>query len=341
MSAFDPRRLLAALRAGLGPLARGRPGEAGRVFRDRLASAGAADDPRLLRAGAPLVFTPSALRRLDESRPGGTFEARRYPTPAGTRACKLYLPARPAASGEARLIVMLHGCRQDADDFARGTGMNDIAEARGWHVLWPQQSRGANPLRCWNWFLPANQQAATGEPAILAALTRAAMAECGVREGRVAVAGLSAGAAMALVLGVTHPELFEAVGMHSGVAFGAAQDPAGALAAMRDGAAGAAVALGPRLILFQGEADEVVNPANVEAILAQTDAATGRRRIGQGERELPFTRMTVAGADGRARVDVFRVAGLGHAWSGGRAGASYADPRGPDASAEMARFFAM
>lgn len=301
----------------------------------------AGDDSRLLREGAPLVFTPTALRRLDEARRGGRFEARRYASGAGTRACKLYIPSRPAPAGEGRLIVMLHGCRQDAEAFARATGMNDIAEARGWHVLWPQQSRAANPLRCWNWFAPANQRAGGGEPAILAALTRAAMAECGVPDGRVAVAGLSAGAAMALVLGVTHPGLFEAIGAHSGVAFGAAGSAAGAAKAMREGAAGAPVTLVPRLILFQGTADEIVNPANADAILAQTDAGTGRARIERGEQGLPFARAVLVGADGRPRVESFLVEGLGHAWSGGRPAASYADPRGPDASAEMARFFAM
>lgn len=341
MSSFDPRRFLAALRAGLAPLSRGRLAEAGRAFRDGLAGARPPDELRLLREGAPLVFTPSALRRMEQAQAGGAFETRRYPSAAGRRACKLFIPSRPAPAGEARLIVMLHGCKQDVDDFARGTGMNELAEARGWHVLWPQQALVANPLRCWNWFLPAHQRAGDGEPAILAALTRAAMAERGIGAGRVAVAGLSAGGAMALVLAATHPDLFEAVGVHSGVAFGAAQDGSSALAAMRAGAPGAPVRLAPRLILFQGEGDETVHPANAEAILLQAGVAgeaSARRETGAGD--LAYTRMTVAGRDGRPRVEAFRVEGLGHAWSGGRPGGSYADPRGPDASAEMARFFA-
>ncbi len=340
MTSFDPRRLPAALRAGFGPLGRGRLAEAGRAFRDALAGAQPADEARLLREGAPLVFTPSALRRMERAQRGGVFEARRYPTAYGYRACKLFIPSRPAPAGQGRLIVMLHGCKQDAEDFARGTGMNEIAEARGWHALWPQQSRAANPMRCWNWFLPGNQRTEGGEAAILAAMARAAAAECGVAEGRIAVAGLSAGAALALTLAATHPELVEAVGVHSGLAFGAARDAASALAAMRQGATGAALTLAPRLILFQGEADETVHPSNADAILAQAGAAACVARVETGEEGRRCRRTILKGRDGRPRVESFRIEGLGHAWSGGRPTGSFTDPLGPDASAEMARFFA-
>lgn len=269
----------------------------------------------------------------------GVFEARVFSGDAGRRDYRLFIPRRPAPEAQARLIVMLHGCTQDAEDFARGTGMNALAAARGWHVLYPQQGRSANPMRCWNWFLPSNQTRERGEPAIIAGMTRAAMAERGIAPGRVAVAGLSAGGAMAMILGAAYPELYEAVGVHSGLAYGAARDVASAMAAMKDGAAGRGVDFKPRLIVVQGEADATVNPANADFILAAALAADAPRRTERGRQGRAFTRMLAQGADGRPRVELLRVEGLGHAWSGGRAGGTFVDPQGPDASAEMARFF--
>ncbi|MBK9083675.1 MAG: PHB depolymerase family esterase [Rhizobiales bacterium] len=283
-----------------------------------------------------------ALRGERDARPapyGGAFEARVFSGDAGRRDYKLFIPAHPAPAAQARLIVMLHGCTQTADDFALGSGMNLIAATRGWHVLYPQQGASANPMRCWNWFRPGDQTRERGEPAIIAGMTRAVMSERDIPPGRVAVAGLSAGGAMALVLGAVYPELYEAVGVHSGVAFGAARDVASAMAAMKNGAPGRAIAFQPRLFVVQGEADATVNPANADAIVAAALAADAPRRFERGRQGRAFTRMVAAGADGRPRVEALRVEGLGHAWSGGRPGGTFVDPQGPDASAEMARFF--
>src|SRR5260370_7990018 len=132
------------------------------------------------------------------------------------------------------MIVMLHGAQQDPDDFAAGTEMNAAPEAQGYIVVYPEQWEGANPLRCWNWFRPADQMRESGETAMVAALTREVMAICNVDDARVYVAGMSAGGAMAVNLAVTHPDLYAAAAIHSGVAFGVADEPLSALCPMND-----------------------------------------------------------------------------------------------------------
>lgn len=281
----------------------------------------------------------------------GRFVAAAFGNRAGTRGYKLYLPDG-ADRGARPLLVMLHGCTQDADDFAAGTRMNALAHANGFFVVYPEQSCNANPSRCWNWFEAADQRRDSGEPSIIADITREVAAAHRVDGRRIYVAGLSAGAAMAVIMSATYPDLYAAAGVHSGLAYGAASDLPSALQAMKRGG-GRTRAPGPDVftptIVFHGDQDLTVNRRNGDEILSPWLAA-GSQRVG-GERppitvrkeQVPggrhSTRSVYSGIDGRLLAESWTVHGLGHAWSGGDPSGSFTDPRGPDASAEMVRFF--
>ena len=278
---------------------------------------------------------------------GARFLWRTYAGPAGRREYRLYVPAARQRSG---LLIMLHGCTQDPDDFALGTDMNRLAEAHGLVVAYPQQTRRANVAACWNWFDPAHQRRGAGEPAIIAGLTLALREEFAVGAGRVFVAGLSAGGAMAAVLAATYPELYAAAGIHSGLAYGAASDVMSALGAMKDGrgarAASAPTQAGagaPRLIVFHGTADATVAPSNADAILADFEAALPKTRrhtervVGAGQRHGYVVHRVEHAGDPVG--EFWTIEGMSHAWSGGSSAGTYTDPAGPDASAEMVRFF--
>ncbi|MBT2323744.1 PHB depolymerase family esterase [Variovorax paradoxus] len=261
---------------------------------------------------------------------------------AGRREYKLFVPPQ-AGERPLPLVVMLHGCTQDPDDFAAGTAMNEAALAQGFFVLYPAQSRQANPQGCWNWFKHNHQQRGRGEPALLAGMTREVMAQHAIDPRRVYVAGLSAGGAMAAILGEAYPELYAAAGVHSGLAAGAASDLPGALMAMRGGA-------GPRgegasgipTIVFHGDADSTVHASNGDQIIAASVGGTGAMDVehvpgGSGGRGA--TRRLHRSPDGEVLAEHWVVHGGPHAWSGGSGAGSYTDGRGPDASAEMLRFF--
>jgi poly(hydroxyalkanoate) depolymerase family esterase len=260
---------------------------------------------------------------------------------AGTagRDYKLFIPAE-AGSEPLPLVVMLHGCTQDADDFAAGTRMNDAARRNGFYVLYPVQSKQANPQKCWNWFKHTHQQRERGEPALIAGMVRSLMASHAIDPRRVYVAGLSAGGAMAAILGQTHPDLFSAVGVHSGLAAGSATDLPSALQAMKSGAASAPrAAKGVPTIVFHGTGDHTVHPVNGEQVFgaavggpvqAEPVASPGSRGV---------TRRVSRAASGESIAEYWVIDGAPHAWSGGSSAGSYTDMRGPDATAEMVRFF--
>jgi poly(hydroxyalkanoate) depolymerase family esterase len=256
---------------------------------------------------------------------------------------ELFVPAPTTAQpGPRALVVMLHGCTQHPADFAAGTRMNELAQAQGFIVLYPAQSRQMNPQGCWNWFKHSHQRRGHGEPELLASLTRAVMQGHGVDPARVYVAGLSAGGAMASVLGRSYPELYAAVGVHSGLAAGVAHDLPSALAAMNGASPPAASpADGKPVIVFHGDADATVHPHNAAAVVAgSTNAQPTLETVAAGRPgHRRATRRVHRGADGRVVAEHWTVHGAGHAWSGGSPAGSYTDATGPDASAAMWRFF--
>ena len=269
----------------------------------------------------------------------GRFIAGSHTDTAGTREYKLYIP--PGYHGqELPLVVMLHGCTQNPDDFAAGTGMNDAAQERGFFVLYPAQTQNANASGCWTWFKHNHQRRGRGEPALLAGMTRDVMKRYGVDPKRVYVAGLSAGGAMAAILGDAYPDLFAAVGVHSGLATGSATDVKSAFAAMKGGGAPAAKGPTPPTIVFHGDQDATVHPVNGEQVVAASAGAAkpelNRARSDSGRE---YTRRVYRDAGGRVVAEHWAVHGAGHAWSGGRAAGSYTDAKGPDATEEMLRFF--
>jgi poly(hydroxyalkanoate) depolymerase family esterase len=281
---------------------------------------------------------------------GAQFIHRSFTCSAGSRKYKLYVPASVSDQPRA-LIVMLHGCKQDPDDFAVGTKMNNLADEHGLIVAYPQQALNSNSSSCWNWFSPADQRRDAGEPAILAGITREIMSEYGLEREQVFAAGLSAGGAMAAVLAETYPDLFAAIGVHSGLAYGSANDVLSAFVAMR-GDTGASkpmlrstIALPKRVrtIVFQGSADQTVHPSNADRIFnsasARVDANCARQDISRSIGGRNVTRTVVAGSDGSAVAEYWLIDGAGHAWAGGNPIGSFTDHRGPDASAEMVRFF--
>jgi poly(hydroxyalkanoate) depolymerase family esterase len=293
-------------------------------------------------AGTPARPTPT-LRIPDRAQ----YLARTNRSASGARGYKLYVPAsspkRPVG-----LILMLHGCNQGADDFALGTHMNALAEKHGLVIAYPAQTAQHNAGACWNWFKPDHQQRGLGEPAILASLTRKLMREFGLARDAVFVAGLSAGGGMASILADVYPDIFSAAGIHSGVARGTAHNVVSAMRVMRKGggipvSAPTVAAPGARVrrIVFQGDADRTVHPSNAETIVVaamgrdSVPAKIGKRTVrGRG-----YTRSDYAGPDGAALVELWMIEDAGHAWSGGRKAGSYTDSKGPDASAQMVRFF--
>jgi poly(hydroxyalkanoate) depolymerase family esterase len=291
----------------------------------------------------------------------GSFETHEFSNDAGSRAYKLYVPTAKCDAPRA-MVVMLHGCTQSADDFAAGTQMNRLADEHGFLVVYPEQATHANTSKCWNWFKPQDQLRGAGEPSLIAGMVREVARKHGVDLRRIFVAGLSAGAAMAVVLGETYPELFAAVGAHSGLPYGSARDISSALAAMKGGRSGMpglknlpGAADTPRkttqpvpVIVFHGDRDHTVQQTNGAHIVQQARDAHARdgdgglsvstnAGVAAGGRR--YSRTVHANTDGRACIESWTLHGAGHAWSGGHTSGSFTDGTGPDASAEMVRFF--
>jgi poly(hydroxyalkanoate) depolymerase family esterase len=296
-----------------------------------------------LRAGMARRPVVDDVETSDAPALKGKFLSLTCSAPAGTRAYKLYIPESYA--GQAMpLVVMLHGCKQNPDDFAAGTGMNALAEEQGFLVAYPAQAKKANGSNCWNWFQSGDQVRERGEPAIIAEITREIMRTYKVDASRVYVAGLSAGGAMAAILSSAYPELYAAAGVHSGLPIGAAHDVPSAFAAMQKGAekTGTASTVNIPVIVFHGDSDKTVHPDNGHAVLAQrtgpqAPAATVAK--GSAPNGKSYTRAVHRDAAGQPVAEHWTVHGSGHAWSGGSRRGSYTDPQGPDASREMLRFF--
>jgi poly(hydroxyalkanoate) depolymerase family esterase len=302
-----------------------------------------------LARGAEVKRAPPSVSDI---RPKGTkFIAGTYSNPAGSRAYKLFIPS--GYQGQPLpLVVMLHGCTQSPDDFAAGTRMNFIAEERACLVVYPAQRSEANQAKCWNWFRAADQHRDTGEPSLIAGITRQIMRDYSVDPSRVYVGGLSAGAAAAAIMGATYPDLYAAIGVHSGLACGAAVDLPSAFVAMRQGGLAASSGSGNRpipidrptvpTIVFHGDRDVTVHPSNGDDVFERSAKTTStQRKVNRGR--VPgghaYTRTILADSSGHEMFEHWNVHGAGHAWSGGSPAGSYTDPQGPDATREMLRFF--
>lgn len=312
----------------------------------------------------PLAEPPGSFTRVAITHPGAKHNPHHY---------HLYVPPGASADAPVPLVLMLHGCTQNPVDFATGTGMNAAAAPANALVLYPEQPRSANPNGCWNWFRPGDQHRGSGEPALLVAMLHDVMARHPVDAQRVYVAGLSAGGAMAALLGREYPDVFAAVGVHSGLQAGAAHNVMGALSAMKNGAKpGAAThhaandhptdtpALPPPpMIVFHGDADTTVHAHNGEQLIEATLTALATTRggeqataetvhKGQSPHGQGYTRTVYSRVDGApaAKASPSQVVaehwvlqGAGHAWAGGHTGGTHTDPRGVNATQEMLRFF--
>jgi poly(hydroxyalkanoate) depolymerase family esterase len=292
---------------------------------------------------AALTMTSTAVDAAAQS--AGTFEWHTHSSEAGTRRYRLFVPSSVDARHPAPLVVMLHGCTQDPDDFARGTRFDQLAGERGVIVAWPEQTNTHHPQKCWAWYDPVNQGSGPGEPALIAGITREVMASLPVDRRRVYVAGVSAGAAMAVNTAAAYPELFAAVASHSGIPYRAAADVPHAIAVMHGGSPDPAIlayalqdALGgarPALIAVHGAADAVVSATNSRQLAAVWAGVLGlsaspAERATEGGLGVERTRWKAA--DGSTAIELVIVDSLGHAWSGGSPDGTFTDPRGPDAS---------
>ena len=278
----------------------------------------------------------------------GRFTESSFTAEAGTRSFKLFEPAG-FDGRDLPLLVMLHGCSQNPDDFAAGTRMNALAQEQGLYVLYPAQAPRSNAHKCWNCFLAGDQRRGQGEPALLAGMTRHVMATHRIDADRVWVAGLSAGGAMAAILAREYPDLFAAAGVHSGVPPGAAHDVVSAFSAMKSGGRNAispSKAIAAPMIVFHGDTDSTVHALNgsllIDAVLGSAPAQATREMSPAAATGRAFTRTVYAPVDtaGPSRAEHWVVHGAGHAWVGGDAAGSYTESAGPDASREMLRFFA-
>ena len=316
-------------------------------------------------ASNPLAEPAGSFTRVAFTHPGARHNPHHY---------HLFVPPGATANTPMPLVLMLHGCTQNPVDFATGTGMNNAAAPANALVLYPEQPHSANPNGCWNWFRPGDQHRGSGEPALLVAMLHNVMARHPVDAQRVYVAGMSAGGAMAALLGREYPDVFAAVGVHSGLQAGAAHNVMGALSAMKNGAKpGAAAArqaastrpaTGPTLppppmIVFHGDADPTVHAHNGEQLIQATLTALatapgagraplatvhkGQSSHGQGYTRTVYSVVGEAPADKASPSQVVAehwvLQGAGHAWAGGHAGGSHTDPRGVNATQEMLRFF--
>lgn len=286
-------------------------------------------------------------RRPDrlKNTPSSCFGLKRYSGPEGQMDYWLFSPSGNDHSRP--VLIMLHGCMQSPRSFARGTGMNALAAEAGIMVAYLRQPMTANFQRCWNWFRPSNQERGRGDAALIAAVTRAIVAENAGDASRIYIAGFSAGAATAAIMGATYPDLYAAIGIHSGVDVGSANSKWEALSAMRHGAASSTPSLAASfvpMITFHGDCDRIINAINstqiVEAAsLRMKEALFVSTETGFSLGCRPFSRKLSYSGGRHPVIEQWTIHGAGHAWSGGRGMGSYTDPLGPDASRAMLEFF--
>jgi poly(hydroxyalkanoate) depolymerase family esterase len=310
----------------------------------------------------------TAVSRFFHAR-AGTFHSGTFSHRAGARPYKLYIPRNYTHGRPTPLLVALHGCTQDSDNFAAGTRFNILADQYNFLVLYPQQSGTNNAGKCWNWFSPTNQARGRGEPAVLAGMIDHIASHYAVDPNRVFIAGMSAGAAMAVIMGACYPDYFAAIGVHSGLEYKAATNLLGAPVAMSRGgpnpalqgklaylSAGPAARVLP-VIVFHGTSDDTVSPINGDQVIQQfastndyaddgiannsVSATPSSIETGQVPNGYSYTVYTYI-YQGDVLLQHYTIDGMGHAWSGGSTAppATFTDPGGPDASSIMWNFFA-
>lgn len=292
----------------------------------------------------PYTFLRSSDNRAPVTASEEQWLSRRHVQGARSLSYRLYVPPTDPGASPRPLVVMLHGCNQGADDFAKGTDMNRLASEFGAMVLYPEQTQRVNSQNCWNWSKAQHQRRGRGEPELLASLIHSVIANHPVDSGRIYVAGLSSGGAMAAILARCYPELFATVGVHSGVPPGAAQDLRSALDVMRHGASGSTPGTPIPLIVFHGSSDDVVHPGNATSLVQGACKALGittepEVQTGRGINFRSFSRRIYAVVGSAPLVEHWQLTGAGHAWSGGHVSGSCTAPGGPNASAAMLRFF--
>ncbi len=301
---------------------------------------------RATAATGDLSSAPTSEGETDRVKEKSRFDEKMYRSTEGSMEYRLYRPADAAAGMP--LVVMLHGCTQSPEDFACGTGMNQLADEFGFLVAYPRQSASANAQKCWNWFRPGDQRRDCGEPALLAGIVQDVMTGHKIDASRVYIAGLSAGGAAAAIMAAEYPDIFAAVGIHSGIACGAARDLPSALSAMKRGSGRRhSVRADQRfvpVITFHGDYDTTVHEVNSRDIVAAASIVAGVPLSvevveGRSTSGRPFTKNSSIDQHGRVLIEQWTIKGSGHAWSGGDPAGTYTDPSGPDASREMVRFF--
>ncbi len=286
---------------------------------------------------------------------GARFLKKSLTDDQGNHDYRLYIPSsyqQDLVKGlELPLVIMLHGCTQSPEDFAAGTRMNQLAEEHHCLIAYPAQPVSANQNRCWNWFQPKDQQQGQGEPAWLAALTRTVTEDYAVDSSRVYIAGLSAGAAMAIIMAETNPELYAAIGVHSGLAYRSANSLPSALMAMRHGSTSSESQSNKNnpfvpMIVFHGDQDPTVSIRNGEQIFDQANLRLQAQKTELkthqeqhcSKQSCNSTQKYVSNKNGINQLEYWKIHGTGHSWAGGSNSGSHTDPSGPDASKEMMRF---
>ena len=317
---------------------------------------------RLFLSFVAILALPSVLAGWSpRSGPVGRTFSGAYTNGAGTRPYSGYLPSTYHAGAAVPLVVGLHGCTQSADEFRKQTGLDDLAEAKNFIVVYPQQIRDANPMGCWNWFKGADMVRGQGEPSIIAGITQWVQQHYSVDPKRIYVEGFSAGAAMANVMGATYPDLYAAIGVGSGVEYdggtaalgGAALDP-------RQSGHAAFQAMGKHArevpaLVFHGGKDQTLPVNNAEKLVQQWQTTDALVEYGAPSPSFPqtpasthtklspaFQLYTVNSYnDGHRRevLEYWLVPDMDHAWSGGCSCGSYSYPSGPDESRAMYDFF--
>ena len=312
-------------------------------------------------------YGPLALQ--EHLRGGGRWEAFIYSGPAGSRRYFVYTPTGYTLDRRVPMVVMLHGCTQTPAGSAAGTKWNPLADRQTFVVVYPEQSSRDNPLSCWNWFIPVHQVRGSGEAGVIAGISQQVMTtdtRWNIDPGRVYVAGMSAGAAMTVLLGATYPDLYAAIAVHSGLEYQAATDASTAQAVMTNGgpnpvqqgkAAFDTMNGHARLvptIVFHGTADRVVNSINGDQVVQQwmeTNRLASNNAyqpsfgqpstVDNGQVPNGHAYTVSRWNDGRGDVvqEYWQVEGMDHAWSGGSVSGSFTDPRGPDATDAMWAFF--